>query len=279
MNYIYTLSDGNEVRYVGKTKNLNKRYYSHIYESSLKKTHKEKWINKTLLEGGKIIIEILDICDESDSDFFEKFWIFQLKSWGFNLTNLTEGGEGGSPMKGRKMTEEQKNKMSEIAIKNNNSKKIAGWNKGLKMSDDFKMKISKSSLGRKVSEETKKKISDKSKGIKKGPMSDETKNKISKKKKGLVSPNKGKKYNDEVKKRMSLSKLGVKKSDDVKKIYSECKKIIWKIKNPEGQILDFFGYDEFKQYVEINSLSVSVSTLKSYGKNKGWEVIDKIKQK
>jgi hypothetical protein len=60
---------------------------------------------------------------------------------------------------------------------------------------------------------------------------------------------------------------------------SECKKIIWKIKNPNGEILEFFGYNSFKKYVIDNSLNVSVTTLRAYGKNKGWIVIDKIKQK
>ena len=76
---------------------------------------------------------------------------------------------------------------------------------------------------------------------------------------------------------MSLSKLGVKRSDEVKKTLSECKKIIWKIKTPNGDIMEFFGYNSFKDFVSKNSLNVSVTTLKSYGKNKGWEVIEKNK--
>jgi hypothetical protein len=128
-----------------------------------------------------------------------------------------------------------------------------------------------------VSIETKNKISEKLKGIMRGPMSDETKLKISEKKTGLVSPNKGKVFNDNVRKNMSLSKLGVKRSDEVKKTLSECKKIIWKIKTPNGDIMEFFGYNSFKDFVSKNSLNVSVTTLKSYGKNKGWEVIEKNK--
>lgn len=211
---IYTLSDECEIRYIGKTINFRKRYNSHINESVLKRTHKEKWINKTLTNSGKIIMEILDICEEKESDFIESYWISQFKTWGFNLVNLTSGGEGGSPMKGKK----------------------------------------------------------------KKPMSDETKLKISEKKKGIVSPNKGNKYNDVIKLQMSLSRLGVKRNDDVKKILSECKKIIWVIKTPNGEIVEFFGYNSFKKFVSENSLDVSVTTLKSYGKNKGWEIINKIKK-
>jgi len=279
MTYIYTLSDDTEIRYIGKTKFLNDRYYSHIYESNHKKTYKEKWINNVLSNGGRIIMEVLDVCNDEESNNVEIYWISQFKTWGFKLTNLTGGGDGGSPMKGRKMTKEQKNKMSLIAKnRNKNSKNnIGGWNKGLKMSEEFRKKISQTSKGRILSDKTKEKMSKSSLGKKKKPMSNETKLKISEKKKGLVSPNKGNKYSDERKKQMSLDKLGIKRSDDVKKILSECKKIIWKIKDPNGEVLEFFGYNSFKKFVIDNSLDVSVTTLKSYGKNKGWVVIDKIK--
>ena len=272
---IYTLSDDFGIRYVGKTINLKKRYQSHINESSLKRTHKERWINKTLKEGGKITIEVLDICDEKESNLIESYWISQFRTWGFNLVNLTLGGDGGSPMLGKHHSNETKLKMSETAIYQNRN--IGGWNKGIKMSDDFKKKISESTKGRITSIKTKEKISEATKGKKKGPMSEKTKLKISEKKKGLPSPNKGKKYNDEIKLKMSLSKLGVKRNEHVRKKLSDCKKIIWVIKNPNGEIIEFIGYESFREYVKNNSLDVSVTTLKSYGKNKGWEIINKLK--
>jgi group I intron endonuclease len=277
MTYIYTLSDENEIRYIGKTKFLNKRNYSHIHESNHKKTYKEKWINSVLSNGGKIIMEVLDVCNDEESNSVETYWISQFKTWGFRLTNLTDGGDGGSPMLGKKHTNETKLKMSEFA--KNQNRNIGGWNKGLKMSDEFREKISQISKSRIIDDKTKQKISKSSMGKKKKPMSDETKLKISEKKKGSISPNKGNKYSEEIKKQMSLSRIGIKRNNDVKKILSECKKIIWKIKNPNGEILEFFGYNSFKKYVIDNSLNVSVTTLRAYGKNKGWIVIDKIKQK
>lgn len=276
MTYIYTLSDGNEIRYIGKTKFLSERYCSHINESKKKRTHKEKWINKVLLNGGKIIIEILDMCDDDISNEVESYWISQFKCWGFNLVNGTNGGDGGCPMLGKKHTENTKLLMSEKAKSQNRN--IGGWNKGLITPNDVREKISKNTKGRIFKPETKKKISDKLKGIKKGPMSNEIKLKISEKKLGLVSPNKGKTFDENVRKNMSLSKLGIKRSDEVKKTLSECKKIIWVIKTPKDDILEFIGYNSFKNYVIENSLDVSVSTLKSYGKNKGWEIINKIKK-
>jgi group I intron endonuclease len=275
MTYIYTLSDGERIRYVGKTKFITKRYNSHINESKNKKTYKEKWINNVLINNGKIVIEILDICDDDISDEIESYWIHQMKCWGFNLVNLTLGGDGGSPMLGKNHSEKTKIKMSKTA--KNQNRTIGGWNKGLKMSDEFKKKISTVNKGRITNENTKIKISNKLKGIKRQPMSEETKKKISEKKKGQISPNKGKKINDEIRKKMSLSRIGKKRNKSSIEKQSQNQKIIWVIKTPSNDILKFLGYNSFIEYVKENKLSVSVSTLKSYGKNKGWEVIDKIK--
>ena len=277
MTYIYTLSDGKQIRYVGKTKFITKRYNSHINESKNKKTYKEKWINKILLNGGKITIEILDVCDDNISDETESYWISQIKTWGFDLVNLTLGGDGGTPMKGKHHSEETKLKMSHTA--KSQKRKIGGWNKGLKMSDEIKKKISQNTKGRVINENTKIKISNKLKGVKKTPMSEETKKKISETKKGQISPNKGKKFNDEWKTNMSLCRLGKKRSKSSIEKKSESQKIIWVIKTPSNDILKFLGYNSFIEYVKKNKLSVSITTLKAYGKNKGWEVINKIKNK
>lgn len=106
--YIYTLSDprNNEVRYVGKALNPNKRFINHL--SSKNKTHCRSWI-KSLLDLN--LLPILDIIDETENNWelLEQYWISQFKCWGFNLTNHTIGGEG---QFGRKASLETKNKMS-----------------------------------------------------------------------------------------------------------------------------------------------------------------------
>ena len=45
--YIYTLTDPitNQVRYVGKTKNLKQRRHNHLNKCLDKNTHKRNWIN------------------------------------------------------------------------------------------------------------------------------------------------------------------------------------------------------------------------------------------
>lgn len=96
--YIYTLTDptNNKVRYVGKTTNVKRRYYSHINKKSnqrLGNFYLRNWLLSLLNNGQKPILEVIDECDSNWEDL-EKYWIAQFKQWGFKLANLTEGGEG-----------------------------------------------------------------------------------------------------------------------------------------------------------------------------------------
>jgi len=109
--YIYTLSDKNGVvRYVGKTNTPRKRLHDHIKESLNFKipSHKKNWIKSLLEKDERPIIEVIDEVPESEWPFWEQYWIDQIKSWGFNLTNSTEGGQGGN---GYKHSEQSKTKM------------------------------------------------------------------------------------------------------------------------------------------------------------------------
>lgn len=125
--FIYSLSDelGN-IRYVGKTNYLIQRLSSHIRESinAERKTHKHNWINSLLVKDIKPKIEILDEVLESEWQFWEQYWICLIKSWGFNLVNSTNGGDGHN---GAKATEERKQNVSK-ALKeyysNNPSKNV-----------------------------------------------------------------------------------------------------------------------------------------------------------
>ena len=97
VTFIYTLADPvtKEVRYVGKTvKTLSQRLTGHIYSSKKESNHRANWIKSLLRVGRKPLIEYLDICSWDESQKLEIYWISQFISWGFNLINLTEGGEG-----------------------------------------------------------------------------------------------------------------------------------------------------------------------------------------
>ncbi len=116
MIIIYTLRDpfDNQIRYVGKTKNkLKHRLNQHCCKQNLQnKSHSIHWIKTILNLGVKPIIEELDSVDEANWEFFEKYWIEQLIQWGFNLTNLTIGGESGCL--GYKHSESAKSRISKL---------------------------------------------------------------------------------------------------------------------------------------------------------------------
>lgn len=100
----YTLSsseDPNNIRYVGKTRqSLKRRLQGHICSASKNKdcvsNHNYNWINKEISKGNTIIISEIETikCDTDDYwKLLEKYWICQFKTWGFDLTNIREGGE------------------------------------------------------------------------------------------------------------------------------------------------------------------------------------------
>jgi hypothetical protein len=127
---IYTLSDkdGN-VRYVGKTEQyLKQRLYSHLNEcKSNKKSYKISWLKSLLNKGERPLIEVIDEVPDDEWEFWEKYWIAQLSSWGIKLTNLTSGGGGGSVYN---HTDESKKKMRKSKL-------------GIPLSKEHKVKISK----------------------------------------------------------------------------------------------------------------------------------------
>lgn len=96
-NLVYTLSDPttNIVKYIGITsKTLTRRLSGHCAETKAN-TKKVNWIKSLKKNNLKPIIMELD-CFETyeESLYFEQYWISQFKMWGFNLLNLTIGGEG-----------------------------------------------------------------------------------------------------------------------------------------------------------------------------------------
>lgn len=93
VTYIYTLSDqdGN-IRYVGKSNNPTKRLLHHKWND--RKCKLTSWLTSLRQKGLEPVLEVLDLVEENEWRFWEQFWISQCKTWGFKLTNMTEGGEG-----------------------------------------------------------------------------------------------------------------------------------------------------------------------------------------
>lgn len=152
-NYkIYTLAHPItlEVVYVGQTSTgLNERLIRHYGSCLTRTSNVYKWIKE--LRDNKLIpiIELVEEVSEDLKNISEKYWISQLKEWGFNLLNQTDGGEGTSGYKHSKVS---KQKMSE-----NNVGRLGQIGVHFH-SEESKLKMSKAKLGKTHSEETKEKI-------------------------------------------------------------------------------------------------------------------------
>ena len=204
--FIYCLIDPitNQVRYVGKAADIQKRFHRHLSEK--RGTHKNNWIQSLASRGLKPIISVVQSlydCTDEDWQNAEIFWINYYKSKGCNLCNLDSGGKSGflksketkekmsaaqrkrapiseetrlkmrlaklgkkqspkaieaahSPLRGRKRSDEIKEKISEA--------KRAGWARrkafGLvaPMSEELRNIHRKNSTGRKHTEEAKAKM-------------------------------------------------------------------------------------------------------------------------
>ena len=93
---IYILIDPrtNEVRYVGKANNVSQRYKAHLNRARKHQTHKKNWLEQLRREGLKPIIEVIDVVLIDEWQYWEIYWISQMKQWGFNLLNCSNGGDG-----------------------------------------------------------------------------------------------------------------------------------------------------------------------------------------
>lgn len=95
MRYIYKLLDPKtkEIRYIGQTNNITRRFNDHI-SSSLNEnsdcynTYKGRWIRKLINDGHKPIIEIIEKCETLEiSNIRECFFIEKFTKDGYRLTN------------------------------------------------------------------------------------------------------------------------------------------------------------------------------------------------
>jgi len=95
MRYIYKLIDPetNDIRYIGQTDNIKRRYNDHVSSSfnensDCYNTYKARWIRKLKSKDLLPLIEIIEECvDFIESNIREKYYIEKLTNEGYKLTN------------------------------------------------------------------------------------------------------------------------------------------------------------------------------------------------
>ena len=96
---IYELIDPNtdETKYIGQTsKDLSERLRGHLYETKSDKKNNKRcnWIKSLQVNNLLPIINLIDMVDDGEWEFWEKWYIDLYKCWGINLKNTTGGGIG-----------------------------------------------------------------------------------------------------------------------------------------------------------------------------------------
>jgi hypothetical protein len=175
LSCVYALvaeSDQDNIRYIGRAKNPNGRLRNHLrFAEKGRKEHVYNWINKVKDKGDKVkLIIIEDDLTWEESAAREIHYIAYYRSLGFDLTNMTSGGDG----------------RPGYVISKETREKIGKYHRGKVLSDETKQKIRDAKIGKKVSDETKAKISNSTRNIspkgnsrQKHAMTDEVKAKIS----------------------------------------------------------------------------------------------------
>ena len=131
--YIYCLKDNNNnIRYIGKTTNINRRLSAHINDAKNNKTSRYvcNWIKSLLKRDLKPIIELIETCNENNWEAREKYWINYYKEIIPNLCNRCEGGTGGLNKENlsQKQLLKKKEIMSNTFSKFSNEDKKIIWN-------------------------------------------------------------------------------------------------------------------------------------------------------
>lgn len=179
-HYIYALTDqNNNIFYIGKSINPDKRKKRHIYDAkSFKYSYPvHNKIRKLIREGFNIGLKIIESnISDNEIDKKEQFWILDYRKKGFKIYNVANGGEGGkgaTPEMIEKVRQAHLGKKVSDATK----KKISESNKGKVLSKEHRENLSKARKLRKTTNETRIKMKKASEG------------KINIKKYKLIDPN------------------------------------------------------------------------------------------
>jgi NUMOD3 motif-containing protein len=207
--FIYALCEPGtmNIRYIGKSNRPKIRLSGHFLEMrQYPHLRKSRWLQSLSIRQEKPSVEILDEVPIKFWSDYEKQHIQMAKNAGFDLTNLTEGGDSGpslpgntNPFFGKRHSQESRKKMSVSHSGANHP------NFGKKLSQETRDKISKSHIGVRHTPEVLARILSKlrgrpawNKGLITGPQSEESRRKKSLAVAGEKHPNFGKPRSSEV---------------------------------------------------------------------------------
>lgn len=135
--YIYGLksSTNSDIRYVGKTIDMQLRLKNHIRDAKIKKYPNSKchnWIRKVIMDGGYIeIVHIYTVSPHEKWQDLEKKYISEYRKL-YDLTNTADGGEGGYLYKNTGVNHSQYRR---------GERGFTPWNVGVSHTDETKNKI------------------------------------------------------------------------------------------------------------------------------------------
>jgi len=162
--FIYALCEPypnqHKIRYVGKADDPYRRYEQHCSEAiKCGITHKDRWIQNLQANGKEPQLEILEEIPKVGWQAVEQEYIRVFKAIGFQLVNLTDGGDG---VCGYVFTSEARMKMSVSQTGKKQSpelieKRIAPL-RGKKISPERCAKLLAANIGKEKTPETRAKI-------------------------------------------------------------------------------------------------------------------------
>lgn len=170
--FIYSLIDPitKEIRYIGKANNLKNRLWAHINEARNIKTksHKNNWIRSLLRKEVKPIINLIEEVSIENWINREIYWIAYFKNEGYDLLNMTQGGECGiisDKCRNALIKYGKRRKKGEYYHTEETKVKIRLKRKNQIITDEQRKKLSERLKGRIITEEHRQKISNALKGI------------------------------------------------------------------------------------------------------------------
>jgi group I intron endonuclease len=158
---IYLFSDQNGLPiYVGKAKCFKNRISQHYRDRFKYKSWFYNWLNKQIREEIPFYIDILEEVNENNWKEKERYWIKHIKDNGYNLTNMTDGGDGNNNQIFSKETIEKRSEKIRNKPRSKETREaISRKHKGKKLSEETKKKLSEINKGKPCLESTKIKLS------------------------------------------------------------------------------------------------------------------------